>query len=296
MATWSSACHSDPATAPTLSASTVVFNEADGGPGFTALYSIGSDGRNRRRLTTSGIQPITFAIAPDGRHLAISVDDASAPIWILDANGNVIRKVSSPSDESASAFGNFFDVESWSLNGTLLVCGYPDIAEMRTSGAFKAVATDDISYDGQFSPDGSLIVFARTGPDGTEIATMNVDGSNIRFLTSLHGGAEKPAWSPDGRRIAFSKLTPDTVIAGVRRSAQAVYVMNADGSGLMQLSPASVYDSSPTWSPDGKQLAIMRSTDEGVNFDIYIMNADGSGAHAITSDGGLKWTVRWSPI
>jgi TolB protein len=72
--------------------------------------------------------------------------------------------------------------------------------------------------------------------------------------------------------------------------------MNADGSGLMQLSPASVYDSSPTWSPDGKQLAIVRSTDEGVNFDIYIMNADGSGAHAITSDGGLKWTVRWSPI
>ena len=114
MAIWSSACHSDAANAPTLSASTLVFDEGDGGPGFTALYSIGSDGRNRRKVTSSGTQPITFAIAPDGRHIAVTVD-------------------------------------------------------------------------------GSRIAFARTGPYGTDIATMNVEGSNIQVLTSIHRGAGEPA-------------------------------------------------------------------------------------------------------
>jgi hypothetical protein len=71
MAIWSSACHSDAANAPTLSASTLVFHEGDGGPGFTALYSIGSDGRNRRQLTSSGTQPSeTSLMSRAGRQTA----------------------------------------------------------------------------------------------------------------------------------------------------------------------------------------------------------------------------------
>jgi TolB protein len=74
-----------------------------------------------------------------------------------------------------------------------------------------------------------------------------------------------------------------------------MYVMNADGSGQVQISPDSVFDTSPTWSPDGQQLAVLRSTDGGANYNIYIINADGSGVHAITSDGGLKRWLRWTP-
>jgi len=294
MAIWSGACHGDAVTAP-LSASTLVFSQDD--PSGSAVYSITTDGGNRRRLTPAGILAVLFAIAPDARRIAVTAYGAlppASPIWIFDTEGRVLQRVPSPSTDSVIAFGDVFLVESWSPNGSLLVGGTePDLAEITTGGAFHRIAADGISVDGQFSPDGSKIAFARVGPIGYEIAVMNADGSNIQFLTSGNGGADFPAWSPDGHRIVFQRGA--NTITGEVQENVALYMMNADGSGLAQLSPQSVYDVSPTWSPDGQQLAFLRSTDGGRNFDIYIMNADGSNAHAITSDGGLKHSVRWSP-
>jgi TolB protein len=293
---WLTACHSDGVTGPPpLSSSTLVFNQNDA-TGYSVLYSISSDGSNRRQLTPTGSMAVTFAIAPDARHIAVTVAGATNPISILDRNGNVTQRVPSPSSDIVSLFGGVFDVESWSPDGKLLVGGYnPDQGEMTTSGGFYSVAADNMSYRGEFSPDGSRIAFGRSAAHGTEVAVMNADGSNIQMLTSGNGGAGFPAWSPDGRRIAFTRLTSFSVGTPVPIVIVLMYVMNADGSGLVQISPDSVFDTSPTWSPDGQALAVLRSKDSGNNFDIYVMNADGTGAHAITSDGGVKHWLRWSP-
>ena len=93
-----------------------------------------------------------------------------------------------------------------------------------------------------------------------------------------------PAWSPDGRRIAFNSN---------RDGNWEVYVMNADGSGVTRLTDNDAVDGSPTWSPDGTRIAF-DSTRDG-DWDVYVMNADGSGVTRLTDNDAWDWSPAWSP-
>jgi Tol biopolymer transport system component len=101
------------------------------------------------------------------------------------------------------------------------------------------------------------------------IWVMNPDGSGRRQLTSDFGMS--PAWSPDGRRLAF------TGVGGI-------WVMRADGTGRRFLRAGE----EPAWSPDGYQIAFTASD------GIWLMRADGSGARRLTSVAGDRQPA-WSP-
>ena len=105
---------------------------------------------------------------------------------------------------------------------------------------------------------------------------MNADGSGQRTLVAhtarnaVVGSA--PAWSPDGRKIAF---VSDHDGVPFRVDAPEISVVNADGSGQRNLT-RNLRDTDPVWSPDGRKIAFVR------NFEIYVMNADGSGQQNLT--------------
>ena len=139
----------------------------------------------------------------------------------------------------------------------------------------------------------SLVAGATTGVQywaDFEVYVMNADGSGQRQLTQNGGG--DPAWSPDGRRIAFTSY---------RIGNSEVYLMNADGSGQRQLTRYPAQDGSPAWSPDGRRIAFSRSpADCGLGFcdrEVYLMNADGSGQRNLTRiPSAHEEDPAWSPV
>ena len=74
---------------------------------------------------------------------------------------------------------------------------------------------------------------------------------------------------------------------------QDIYVINADGSGLNQLTTDPAADFDPAWSPDGSKIAF-RSTRDGHD-EIYLMNADGSGQTLLTFGPETGHSPEWSP-
>jgi uncharacterized repeat protein (TIGR01451 family) len=138
-------------------------------------------------------------------------------------------------------------------------------------------------------PGGNGKVAFTSGRDGNaEIYVMNLDGSGVTRLTTDPAIDFAPAWSPDGRKIAFACGFTNDVRSG------EICLMNAEGSGLTRLTNNLVPDSEPTWSPDGRKIAFQRPEAPGGNWDIYTMNLDGSGVSRLTTNAAAS-VAAWSP-
>jgi PASTA domain/WD40-like Beta Propeller Repeat len=154
-----------------------------------------------------------------------------------------------------------------------------------------------ISEDYAFSPDGSQVEFSHFTDDGTELFTMWADGTHVRQLTHDHAEDGFPAWSPDGRSIAYASYRGASASPGCLGSSQCpsdLYSIPADGGTPTQLIQG-LGATSPAWSPDGSQLAFVSVATDGTG-TLEVMNADGSGLKAITSDTkALISFPQWSP-
>ncbi len=116
-----------------------------------------------------------------------------------------------------------------------------------------------------------------------DIYVVNTDGTGLKQLTDDPAWEESPSWSPDGSKIAWvvgEGIDPDIAPAFDYQPTPAVWVMNADGSGKVQLTTDRVHGDHPTWSPDGTQIAFLGYWPE--KEAICVINADGSGLRQVT--------------
>jgi len=108
---------------------------------------------------------------------------------------------------------------------------------------------------------------------------------SLTQLTSSDAWDLNPVWSPDGSKIAFTSN---------RSGNYEIWIMNADGSGLKNLTNRPSNNEKPAWSPDGSKIAFV--SDRSGNKDIWFMNADGSGeAQQLTSLTAIDTDPYWSP-
>jgi TolB protein len=148
----------------------------------------------------------------------------------------------------------------------------------------------DRSYPA-ISPDGTRIAFIRTfghlrpnhAPDHVAIYTIGIDGSGERRVTLPKTKTAEdvdPQWSPDGRRIVLVRMNG----TAKPRHGQAIFVVNADGTGLRRVAPWKLRaGDGPDWSPDGKEI-LFRSpeTEDFLLCNLFTIHPDGTGLRQVT--------------
>lgn len=195
------------------------------------------------------------------------------------------QRMSQPAIASTSAY------PAWSPDGTRIAfqsnrTGDFEIyvADVAGSGVTRLTRSVGLDLHPSWSPDSRRIVFAsaRTGnmyssPGTLQLYSMNADGSDVVRLTNNARNDFAPEWSPDGRRIAF--LTD-------RDGPPEVYVMNADGSGQLDvtghLTKARRERGNPHWSPDGERIVFDSDTGTDRSYHIVSIGADGRDLRQVT--------------
>ena len=130
------------------------------------------------------------------------------------------------------------------------------------------------------------------------VSVMKRDGEHLRDLYRYeHGGsvaasgASWTAWSPDGTRLA---LAVENSGSGDPYWARHIWVVEADGSNMVQLTSGPPWDNSPSWSPDGNQIVFQRSFFEGDSY-IVTIDVDGSNETPLTAGSTKGRNPSWSP-
>jgi Tol biopolymer transport system component len=285
------------------------------------IYLANADGSDLTRLTNDPGGDVGPAWSPDGSRIAFvrgSVEDIESGktfIYVMNADGTGQTRLA----EGLSPF--------WSPDGKSITfiaqqeqeneVWNPDIYVMSAEGADQTMLTRSDAQEffgfspflgsnstSPWSPDGKRLAFSRATfepgeEEGQMEATlefyvMNADGSGQRRLTDKQGIFA--GWSPDDKKVLFIFSAG---MAGSEEEGVQLYVIGADGSGeklLLEL-PGQNPQGFPVWSPDGTRIAY--TADRGGKDAIYVMNADGSGATPVTSGAGDGcdglYGTSWSP-
>jgi Tol biopolymer transport system component len=185
-----------------------------------------------------------------------------------------------------------------------------DIFAANADGSGLTQLTDTLGYDAEatFSPRGDRIVFTSLRSGDLDLWTMAPDGSDLRQITTGIGYDGGAFFSPDGSKIVWRAHYP---AAGeetadyqallrdglIRPTTLELYVANADGTGVVQLTDNGKANFAPFWHPSGQKVLFSSNMDDpsGRDFDIYMINLDGTGLERLTVTPGFDGFPVFSP-
>ena len=193
--------------------------------------------------------------------------------------------------------GLFKQRPAWSPDGRHLVfTRHPGtgieiiLADQDGSNQRRFVNRKEPTCDACWSPDGTRLTFGLVlqspGQGDVDVYTAALDGTDQQQVAGSLGLSheEAPAWSPDGKHIAFTST---------RDKNQEVYVAETSGANLRRLTHDPALDAHPCWSPDGRRIAF--ATARWGDFELAVMDADGTSLVRLTESRGLDDYPAWSP-
>lgn len=286
---------SRPAPTPTLEGR-LVLGLTPGGP----IYIVNADGSGLTQIAHSmdpawspdgsliaytlwdGPRPGVYVVDPTTREerLIFGTAKARTPAWTPDGRSIVFTRLNGGKEAETICFPPFgcFEIPGdsyWRL-------GMVDLFD----GSFRDIPSDFHSFAPAVSPDGKWVIYAgdrglkRTALDETAQSALTDD----LYVSS-------PALSPDGTRLVSMVRLHDH---------WDLFLMNADGSGRVQLTrssgvaPRMANNVSPAWSPDGRFIVFL--SDRDGTWKLYIMQADGSNQRPLLPDvlAGLPFDYQFA--
>ncbi|MQY07660.1 DUF11 domain-containing protein [Actinomadura macrotermitis] len=236
------------------------------------IYSIDPDGTGLAKVTDNDVDDGNPAVNAAGTKIAFTRFTDTQHLWTMNIDGTGQTQVSPE--------GIIDSRIDWSPDGTKIVYSTP--GGLKTVNADGTGATA-LGVDGQvpaWSPDGTRIAYG----SGANVFTVHPDGTGVTQITAAPSGqaARGPDWSPDGTKIAFT-------LGPLQGGTPQIHTINADGTGLANVSNDTVPAGAPLWSPDGTKIAY------SANQDVYTMNADGTGKTLLSGVPGFQFATDWAP-
>ena len=234
------------------------------------------DLKNRKpKMISTGMGRTTCAyFMPDGEHIVYAsthLGDPSCPEAPLRIDGKYV----------------------WPIYDTY------DIFVSDLEGNITNRLTNEIGYDAEatVSPKGDKIVFTSMRTGDLELFTMNIDGSDVKQITNQLGYDGGAFFSPDGSKIIFRASRPKTekevkeyqslLKEGfVQPTELEIFVVDADGSNLKQVTYLGNANWSPYWHPSGEKILFSSNfeAEAGFPFNIYMIDINGRNLKRITYD------------
>ena len=250
---------------------------------------INPDGSGWRRLTNTSFANFNASLSPDGQSAVYVVNDGSASeIYELDVSTggstqltDLQTSLGSPEVSPDNQFISFHylsennNLQLWMMNRD-----GSDPNEVYSESGKNA-------HDGTWSPDGAQILFALGRAENNALYIMGFDGREPRLLNASIDTRGRSDWSP-GDLIVLDMGSP---------FAHEVYLINANGNGLRQISPSGMNSQGASLSPDGKWIAFTAYTnvaDRDLNScEIFTMRVDGTDIRQLTNNSYCDYQPRW---
>ena len=260
--------------------------------GQTDIFVMAETGGSSRKLTDCSAIPgcldaLDPTWSPDGRLIVFEVEREGGrrSLYLMNADGTGLRQLTFHNDDCCA---------SWQPLPASPSTGQPSLS-----------ANGEI-WAGIGGGDGPSFVYS-VEPDGSGTTLLFSDGrdsSSPPDTVNPEAIGGDYAWSPDGARVAFLHYSGYDDTKGEHT---AVFVMDPDGTGRVQVTGDGELDSGPSWSPDGKRIAF--ASDRGGPYpyvvgcwatqlcpsDIYLVNGDGTGDIQLTDDPADDSQPAWSP-
>ncbi|MBA3869878.1 MAG: PD40 domain-containing protein [Anaerolineae bacterium] len=264
----------------------------------TDLYMMNIDDGSVKRLAASGGPGASPAWSPDGQWIAYTaIHQPNAGLYLVRPDGTDINRLTdfpvvtimwSPDSQQIAFVGNCennCDIYVVNINTTR-------IRQLTHNGLIDAYPV--------WSPDSRQLAFISNRSMSFELYIISIDcdesrlgGCTTQRLTQNRAADSFPAWSPDGKSIAFSSD---------RSGNYEVYTVSADcyraikgcGEQITQMTRRGGTDILPVWSPDGQQIAFL-AADHSAHFDVYTVDVRDKTVRLLQHKLPDNGTVAWRP-